>query len=328
MKEYFWPDTLEKRSSKQDMCRPCLVLMYHRVAQLCHDPLQWAIEPCRFESQMEYLAANCHVISMDELRQHIETAAPFEPRTVVVTFDGGYADLLYAAREILETYQIPATVFSASANIIERGQFWWDTLEDYIAANCFQGQLDIELDGQILEWPLTTEVDRYRAYHDLHSILVDKTPTGQQDILNQIILSVDLQAEELDNHRTMDAQELKELDKSDLIEIGGHTHHGVKLSSLDLRQQAQEVSKNKAVLEEILGHEIKYFSYPFGGNDTRCLMGTAGTVEVNGFSLACGNCYGAVNLTEKMDRYDLLRVKVGNWNRIAFHGFLESFFLS
>jgi len=43
------------------------------------------------------------------------------------------------------------------------------------------------------------------------------------------------------------------------------------------------------------------------------------------FSLVCGNTYGTVNLIRKMNLYDLPRVRVGNWNQIIFHNFLESF---
>ncbi len=307
------------------MVDTCLILQYHRVGWLCYDPPQWTVEPYKFERQMEYLANNCNVISIDEMKQHVEATIPFRQRTVVVTFDGGYADVLYTAKEILERYQIFTTAFSTSANIIKRGQFWWDTLEDYFVANRFRGQLEVEIDGKILKWPLRTQLDKFRAYYDLYSVLIDKTAAEQQDILNQIIQSIDLQAEELDNHRTMDAQELKELDESDLISIGGHTHNGVKLSSLSQWQQAKEVSKNKDVLEEVLGHKIEYFSYPFGGDDGCDSTGMSKILKDNDFSLACGNAYSMVNLAKKMNFYDLPRVRVENWNQITFHTFLERF---
>ena len=312
-------------SSNQTLVNTCLILQYHRVGRLCYDPLQWTIEPYKFESQMEYLATTCNVISTDEMKRHIEKAIPFQQQTVVVTFDGGYADVLYTAREILERYHIPATVFSTSANIIKRGQLWWDTLEDYFIANRFSGKLEVEIDGKIVKWSLKTQIDKFRAYYDLYSIMIDKSAAEQEDILNQIVMSVDLQAEELDNHKIMDAQELKELDESDLISIGGHTHNGVKLSSLSQRQQIEEISKNKDILEEVLSHEIEYFSYLFG-NDADC--DTAGMDKIlkgNDFSIAAGNAYGMVDITRKTNLYDLPRVRAGNWNEITFHTFLESF---
>ena len=118
----------------------CLILQYHRVASLCFDPLQLAVEPYYFEKQIEYLAQNFNVVSIDEMKHHLETSRPFRDKSVVVTFDGGYTDVLYTAKEVLERYKVFATVFASSADIIKGGQFWWKELEDFLIANHFQGQ--------------------------------------------------------------------------------------------------------------------------------------------------------------------------------------------
>ena len=291
----------------------CLILQYHRIALLAYDPLQLAVQVCRFEEQMEYLAENFNVISMDEMRQHLITSTPFRVKSVVVTFDIGYADVLYAAKDILERFKIFATVFVASANIIKNQQFWWDELENSLIANCSCGQLELEMDGQLYDWPLKTQHHKFKAYHDLYSILCDVTFAEQNEIIEQIVLNLDLQDEELDNHRTMNVQELKKLGEGELITIGGHTHNCANLSSLLTCHQIVEVSKNKDILEEVLGHRIEYFSYPFT-NENACTDETINILENIGFKLACGNSYGTVGITGQMSCYDLPRVKVGNWS--------------
>lgn len=303
----------------------CLILQYHRVASLCFDPLQLAVEPYHFEKQIEYLAQNFDVISIDEMKDHLETSRPFRERTVVITFDGGYSDVLYTAKEVLQRFEIPATVFTSSANVIEGGHFWWEDLEDFLVANSFEGQLELEIGCHLYKWPLLTQLDRFRAYEDLYSILSDRTPSEQRTIVEQIIRSLDLQAEELDSHRTMSAQELRKLEVGGLITIGGHTHSYVKLSSLPKWRQIEEVLRNKDILEEVLGHNIEYFSYPFG-NDNGYTAATIGILEDIGYSLACGNSYGTVNITDETNRYELPRVKVGNWNAFTFYRFLRRFF--
>lgn len=303
----------------------CLVLQYHRVATLCFDPLQLTVDPYRFEKQIEYLAENFNVVSIDQMKHHLETSTPFRERTVVVTFDGGYTDVLYTAKEVLERYKVFATVFTSSADIIERGRFWWEELEDFLIANQFQGELEVEIDYQLHKWSLSTQLDRFRAYDDLYSILSEKTPAEQRTIIEQITRGLDLQAEELDNHRTMSAQELIKLAESGLFTVGGHTHSYVKLSSLPKWQQVEEISRNKDILEEVLGHKIEYFSYPFGG-DNGYTAETINILEDMGFSLACGNSYGTVSIAGQTSRYELPRVKVGNWNPFAFYRFLRRFF--
>ena len=303
----------------------CLVLQYHRVALLCYDPLQLAVEPYRFERQIEYLARNFNVISIDQMKHHLETSSPFREKSVVVTFDGGYTDVLYTAKEVLDRFEVFATVFASSANIIEGGRFWWKELEDSLIANQLEGQLELETDCQLRKWSLMTQLDKFRAYDDLYSILSNKTPSEQRTIVEQITESLDLQAEELDNHRTMSAQELRKLAEGGLVTIGGHTHNYVKLSSLPKWQQIEEISKNKNVLEEVLGHNIEYFSYPFGNEDCYTAE-TIGILEDIGFSLACGNTYGMVSISGETSRYELPRVKVGNWNQYTFYRFLKRFF--
>ena len=117
-----------KDFSAQTATDACLILQYQRVASLCHDPLQQAVEPHNFERQMEYLRENFDVISTDEMKLHMETATPFGNRTVAVTFDGGYSEILYTAKEVLDRYRIPATVFATSARIIEAEQLWQSEL--------------------------------------------------------------------------------------------------------------------------------------------------------------------------------------------------------
>ena len=303
----------------------CLILQYHRVASLCFDPLQLAVEPYNFEGQIEYLARNFNVISMAEMKQHIEMLRPFKKRTVVITFDGGFTDVLYTAKDVLNRFGVPATVFASSANILEGRRIWCKELEDFLIANPCKGLLNVEIDGRFRRWPLSTQHDRFRAYDELYSIVSEKTPPEQEAIIEQITASVDLQAEELDDQRTMSAEELREIAEGGTIAIGGYTHSYVKLSRLPERQQMEEILRNKEILQEVLGRDIEYFAYPFGNDDgytseTMCIL------QDVGFSLACGGSYGTVSATGRDSVYELPRVKVGNWGAFAFYRFLRTFF--
>lgn len=303
----------------------CLILQYHRVASLCFDPLQLAVEPYLFEKQIEYLVQNFNLISFDEMKFHLEASRPFNERTVVVTFDGGYSDVLYTAREVLHRFECPATVFTSTAKIIEDKHFWWEELEDFLVANCYEGQLDLEINSRLYTWLLLTQLDRFRAYEDLYALMSDKTPQEQSAIIQQITTSLDLRANELDNHRTMNVQEIRKLEEGGLFTIGGHTHNYVKLSSLPKWQQIEEILRNKDILEEVTGHRIEYFSYPFG-NDNGYTTETMSILEDVGYTLACGNAYDTVSIAKQTSRYELPRIKVGNWNMFTFYRFLRRFF--
>src|SRR4030042_6935932 len=62
----------------------CLVLQYYRVASLCHDPLQLAVEPHHFEMHVEYLAGHFRILSVDEMAAHLVSKEPFSGPSVVL----------------------------------------------------------------------------------------------------------------------------------------------------------------------------------------------------------------------------------------------------
>ena len=62
----------------------------------------------------------------------------------------------------------------------------------------------------------------------------------------------------------LSSDEIRAMDGSGYVEIGGHTLSHAKLDELDAEAQAVEIRENKAKLEDILGHPILSFAYPFG----------------------------------------------------------------
>jgi peptidoglycan/xylan/chitin deacetylase (PgdA/CDA1 family) len=62
----------------------------------------------------------------------------------------------------------------------------------------------------------------------------------------------------------LSADEIRALDASGHVEIGGHTLSHAKLDELDAEAQAKEIRENKRALEDILGHPMLSFAYPFG----------------------------------------------------------------
>jgi peptidoglycan/xylan/chitin deacetylase (PgdA/CDA1 family) len=320
------PERLTRTRSPAGHCavKNCVILQYRRVALLSHDPLRLAVQPHNFERQMEYLAANFDVISMGELRQHLETATPWSDKTVAVTFDGGYSDVLYTAKEVLERFEIPATVFVPSVNLIDRTRFWWDVLEDLLIAGDPHGQLAIETEEESYCWPLASQQDRFRAFDDLYGILSDKTPLDQTEIIAEVVRSLDGLGEELDSHATLSRQELKTLEDGGLITVGGHAHHGAKLSLLSEPEQRDEIEHNKRILEEILGHRIECFAYPFG-DEGSYTPATQRILRDFGFRLSCGVSSDTVSAAAANRLYELPRLKIGDWNPFPFHRYLEAF---
>ncbi len=64
--------------------------------------------------------------------------------------------------------------------------------------------------------------------------------------------------------RHLDVAQLKQLAASELVTIGSHTVTHPDLSAVSQARMISEIVDSKKYLEDLLGREIKYFSYPFG----------------------------------------------------------------
>jgi peptidoglycan/xylan/chitin deacetylase (PgdA/CDA1 family) len=261
---------------------------------------------------------------MTQVTQHLATRTPLQPDTVAVTFDGGYSDLLYTAKDVLERFEIPATAFVPSASLVNRNPFWWDALEDVLIAGDPRDPLTVEMDGQLYCWPLATRHDRFRAFDELYAILSDKRPAQQAEVIAEISRSLGGPHGDLDSHATLSTDELRRLEDGGLITVGGHTHHCVKLSALPELEQLCEIGHNQQILEEVLGHRIEYFAYPFG-DEGRITTVTRRILKSFGFTLSCHALRNVAGVTGAASPYELCRLKVGDWNPFTFYKRLKGF---
>src|SRR5262249_23631288 len=125
-----------------------LILMYHRVARIAHDPWQLAVWPDRFAQQIEALVQLRDVVPLRWLEAEL-TQGRIPKRVAAVTFDDGYADLLSEAKPVLDRYACPATMFLVSGTIGSTRAFWWDQLSRTVLEPPFLPPvLEIEIAGR------------------------------------------------------------------------------------------------------------------------------------------------------------------------------------
>lgn len=61
--------------------------------------------------------------------------------------------------------------------------------------------------------------------------------------------------------------QIRMLDRSGLITIGGHTLDHENLTLLPPEEQRRQIAESKAGIERQLGHRIRHFAYPYGAYD-------------------------------------------------------------
>jgi peptidoglycan/xylan/chitin deacetylase (PgdA/CDA1 family) len=317
-----------------------MVLLYHRVADLASDPQLLAVKPQHFAEHLEIVKRKCSPVSLKELVGGLkEKTLPEHP--VAITFDDGYADNLANAQPLLRRYGVPATVFVTARYVGSGREFWWDELERLILEPAFlpeRLQLD-KPNGGSLMWELGREdlhkPDAYRSWnvqlsenstprHTLYRSLCDLLrplpEPSRVDVLEYIQKWAGAGSASRPTHLPLASEELKRLDQEELVEIGAHTCTHALLSNLSKTEQKKEVQGSKKVLEEILGHAVSSFAYPFGGR----VDYTAETVEVvrqAGFELACANFPGTV--WRRSDCFQLPRFLVRDWDGETFERWLS-----
>jgi peptidoglycan/xylan/chitin deacetylase (PgdA/CDA1 family) len=93
-----------------------VVLMYHRVLNT-DQQLRTASQPGlvvgdeTFARQVGVLKRFFHVLTLDELADHLASRVPFERPSCLITFDDGWIDNLENALPILRAHGVPAVMF-------------------------------------------------------------------------------------------------------------------------------------------------------------------------------------------------------------------------
>jgi len=321
-----------------------VVLIYHRVAELDHDPQLLAVSREEFDAQMRLIASEYSPVSLNELAESLAHRS-LPDQAVAITFDDGYADNLHAAEPILSRHGVPATVF-VSSGYVEAGQeFWWDELErvflepgelpsrieiatagvvftadlgdsaEYSAADAARHR-----DWNVLERPRN---ERQAAYVSLAQELRPLSAAHRSEVLAELRRLAAAAPDARQTHRPLDADEVRALDESPLAEVGGHTVSHQLLSRRTLEEQREEIVSDMEAIEGLCGRRPTSFSYPYGGLDDYT-DDTVTLVKGAGYRLACSNHPGTVK--PWTDPFRIPRHIVRNWPAEELSRRLEAWF--
>jgi peptidoglycan/xylan/chitin deacetylase (PgdA/CDA1 family) len=306
--------------------RPAVILLYHRVTTLEKDPQMLSVHPKNFHDQVDFLKKEYSLMYAEEFADLIFQNKPLPARTVVLSFDDGYADNYLEALPILESLKAQALFYVATDYIGTNKELWWDELERILLAEKFplpqievgSGKQDFILDTSTLEL-------RSKAYETLHPFLKYSLPGERDKVMTDLRKEAGLSADGRTTHRLMTREEVRILAGSPSAIIGAHTHRHPALAMLDRTQQKEEIEKSKTILEGITGKSVEHFSYPYGSK----IDYDANTVDIMRemeFKMVCANFYGQVHTWS--DRLQLPRILARDWKKEEFRNNIENFFRS
>lgn len=174
-----------------------------------------------------------------------------------ITFDDGYVDNATIALPILRRYNLPVTIFVATA-FLEGGRMWNDDVIEAVRRT----------PGPTLDW------SRFGlGVHDMRSM--HARVRCYSDVLARMKyvdhMKRAVQAREIARHAgvpetselMMSRAQLRAL-RADGVEIGAHTHTHPILNSIDDREASKEIEGGKGRLEALLDEPVALFAYPNG----------------------------------------------------------------
>ncbi|WP_224982613.1 polysaccharide deacetylase family protein [Geomonas agri] len=314
------PLLMASRWVRNRLSPPVLILLYHRVTRLEHDPQLLAVSPENFRAQMRYLKENFALARLDDDWERIPKPA------VVVTFDDGYADNALEALPILEELQVPATFFVATELLGSGREFWWDDVERLLLTErTYPPALELQINGAAKRWDTAMPQQRARCYQELLPLLRRELPQQREDHLDKLRSWAGAGKEGRATHRSLSGEELRTLAASPQVTLGAHTVTHSSLSTLPASHQREEIAASRARLEELTGKKAEVFSYPFGTRRDY----TGATVSVCrelGFARTCSAFPG--QWRAGTDVQQLPRQVVRDWDLATFKKQLSRFWIS
>lgn len=233
------------------------ILIFHRVhAQ--PDPL-FPYEPdaARFDALMHFVARTFRVMTLGAAVAHLEQAT-LPPRSLVITFDDGYADNAEVALPILQRHGLSATFFVASG-FLDGGRMWNDSIIECVRA-CRHDCLDLG-DWGLGRCPLRPLSERSRLIDVLLPRIkyqsLDERQASIERLQNLCGVAV------LPATLMMRASQIRDLYRAGM-EIGGHTVNHPILTTLPSREAELEIALGREQLQSMIDAPVDVFAFPNG----------------------------------------------------------------
>ncbi len=237
------------------------ILMYHSTLpdpSIQADTLGEMIHPENvFRAQMELLARDFHPISLDELYRQIQAGGRLPNRSVVVTFDDGYADNYEVAMPILNKTGVPAT-FYATVDCIENRKLPWPARLRFAFRNT---KLNTSTNSAGEPLPLKNSADKEQAFLAACDICCQLSGAVQDEFVRRIEEELEISIPSTLGSLMMNFDQLRALTRHGHI-VASHTVTHPNMAYVDQEKAHQEFSDSKRRLESELGLAIKHFAYP------------------------------------------------------------------
>ncbi len=237
-----------------------LILAYHRVAELPREPGNMCLPPQRFRAQLELLVRDYFPMPLSQLAA-AAAAGALPPGAVAITLDDGYLDALTQAAPLLREVGAPATVFVTTEGLAEKHELWPDLVRRALAGEGAR-RSRLEVGGR--DFDLLAPGARTAVREAIWEELVGGSLEVRRQVLAELADCLGPPPPPRESHRTLLADEVRQLAAVPGITIGCHTVHHLCLPLQPLEVQRLEMATARGALEALLRRPVTDFAYPYG----------------------------------------------------------------
>jgi peptidoglycan/xylan/chitin deacetylase (PgdA/CDA1 family) len=247
------------------------ILLYHSISTTESSFIKgtncW-IPPERFNAHLNYLKKFYRVISLQELVEHLEKGV-IPSRSVVVTFDDGFADNFLWAYPYLKRHQITATIFLTTDAIDNHKPIWIQELcylvntvgveriVDHLNASADKLNTAPLVVKTGSDMSLTEQLEKHLVYR-LHK-------SDRENIICELYSHFHLQKKKIfsNNNYFLNWYQIHQM-HADKLCFGNHGASHSSFGAMSLTEQKNDIINSKRIIEQNIGKGFLPFAYPFG----------------------------------------------------------------
>jgi peptidoglycan/xylan/chitin deacetylase (PgdA/CDA1 family) len=251
--------------------RRALVLAYHGVLTTTRPAasyLDYNFIPAEmFEAQVRHLRTHFRPISLSQFVEGYERGTLLPERSVLITFDDGFANNYRVAFPILKAHDVPFTVF-LTTGMIDRpdAQLWSERVSRAVYLSPLS-RVDLHFGEDHCTFALTNAATREQASRALVALLKRLNPADRERRLIAIERAFGrpkLSEAERERYEFLTWTEIRQMAAAG-VEFGSHSVTHPILSTLDDASLERELVDSKREIESRIGAACKVFAYPNGG---------------------------------------------------------------
>lgn len=205
-------------------------------------------------------AKNYRAYSLNELKIYLQNPDPSRP-AMFFTLDDGYKNNLKYALPVFKKHNVPFTVFACSGFVERSHTMWWETTAELLMK---VDELNYDIGKGERHLVARSAAQKYAAFERISQDMKLLEHSAAVERLDQLASTHGVNAQNITNELILSTDELRELSKEPLADIGAHTISHANLALVNDQKLDFEMAFSKEHIETVTGEPASHFAYPYG----------------------------------------------------------------